>query len=173
MLAASVAVAAVFAGTDAVADFLISTREMRLLGSFLAGMFFTSVFTTAPAMVALGEISALGGSVWLTAAIGAAGAVVGDLLLFSIVKNRLSEHLALHMRNAKGWSRFSLLLRAKSLRWLSFFIGGLIIASPFPDELGVSLLGISRMRTSWFVALSYVFNFFGILAIGGIAHVLV
>lgn len=169
----SVAVALFFVSTDAVATFLVSTREMQLIGSFIAGLFFTSVFTTAPAIIALGEISALGGSAWLTAVIGALGAVLGDLILFSIVKDRLSEHMASHLKNTKGWSRFSLLMSTKSLRWLSFFIGGLIIASPFPDELGVSLLGISKMRTSWFVVLSYTFNFIGILAIAGIAHLLV
>jgi hypothetical protein len=170
---ASVAVAVFFVSTDTVSAFLVSTREMQVVGSFIAGMFFTSVFTTAPAIIALGEISALGGSVWVTAAIGALGAVVGDVVLFTIVKDRLSEHMASHLKNTKGWTRFSLLMRTKSLRWLSFFIGGLIIASPFPDELGVSLLGISKMRTSWFVVLSYTFNFIGILAIAGIAHLLV
>jgi hypothetical protein len=173
VIAASVAVALFLVSTDVVAKFLVSTREMQLIGSFIAGMFFTSAFTTAPAIVALGEISALGGSPWATAAVGALGAVLGDLILFSVVKDRLSEHMASHLRNTKGWSRFSFLMGTKSLRWLSFFIGGLIIASPFPDELGVSLLGITKMRTSWFVALSYTFNFFGILAIAGIAHLLV
>lgn len=173
VIAASVAIAVLFVSTDTVANFLISTREMQLVGSFVAGIFFTSAFTTAPAIVALGEISALGGSAWTTAAVGALGAVFGDLILFSIVKDRLSEHMASHLKNVRGWSRFSMLMGTKSLRWLSFFIGGLIIASPFPDELGVSLLGISKMRTSWFLALSYAFNFIGILTIAGIAHLIV
>lgn len=173
MITASIVIAFFLVSTDAVATFLVSTREMQIVGSFIAGVFFTSVFTTAPSIVALGEISALGSSAWMTAAIGALGAVFGDLILFSIVKDRLSEHLASHFRNVKGWSRFSMLMKAKSLRWLSFFIGGLIIASPFPDELGISLLGISKMRTSWFLVLSYAFNFIGILAIAGIAHLFV
>ncbi|MFA5853634.1 MAG: hypothetical protein WC866_00970 [Patescibacteria group bacterium] len=173
VIVASIAVAIFFVSTDTVARFLVSTREMQLIGSFVAGVFFTSAFTTAPAIIALGEISALGGSAWSTAAIGALGAVLGDLILFTIVKDRLSEHMATHLKNTKGWSSFSFLMSTKSLRWLSFFIGGLIIASPFPDELGVSLLGISKMRTSWFVVLSYTFNFIGILAIAGIAHLLV
>lgn len=172
VLFVSVAVAVFLASTDTVARFLVSTREMQLIGSFLAGLCFTSVFTTAPAIVALGEIVALGGNPWMTAAVGALGAVLGDLLLFAIVRDSLSQHLAEHLKSTRGWSRFSLLMRSKSLRWLSFFMGGLIIASPFPDELGVSLLGIAKMRTSWFVLLSYSFNFIGILAIGGIARLL-
>lgn len=142
-----------------------------MIGSFVAGIFFTSIFTTAPAIVALGEIAASGHAV-ATAAIGALGAVLGDLVLFALIRDRLSEHLAGHLKGSRGWMRFAVLARSKSFRWFSFFIGGLIIASPFPDELGISLLGFSKMRTLWFVPLSYAFNFLGILAVGGIANVI-
>ena len=171
-IAVSLAIAVFFATTEAITKSLVSTSEMQIVGSFVAGIFFTSMFTTAPAIVALGEIAAHGDSAWLTAAIGALGAVFGDMILFTIVRDRLSEHLIGHLRSVKGWARFSHVMGSKSLRWLSFFIGGLVIASPFPDELGVSLLGISKMRTSWFVVLSYIFNFIGILTVGGIAHLL-
>ena len=53
VIAASVAIAVLFVSTDTVANFLISTREMQLVGSFVAGIFFTSAFTTAPAIVAM------------------------------------------------------------------------------------------------------------------------
>ncbi|WKZ29134.1 MAG: hypothetical protein QY323_00225 [Patescibacteria group bacterium] len=173
VLGVSVAVAVLIATTDTVSRFLVSTQELQVIGSFLAGMCFTSVLTTAPAIVTLGEIVALGGSPWMTAAIGALGAVLGDLLLFAVVRDRLSEHLAEHLKNTRGWSRFSLLMRSKSMRWFSFFVGALVIASPFPDELGVSLLGIAKMRTIWFVLISYTFNFIGILALGGVVRLLV
>ena len=48
-------------------------------------------------------------------------------------------------------------------------LGGIIIASPFPDELGISLLGFSKMKTTAFIPVSLIFNFLGILAIGLIA----
>ena len=51
-------------------------------------------------------------------------------------------------------------------------MGGLIIASPFPDELGIGLLGFSKMRTRWFVLLSFTFNFIGIFLIGLVAKTL-
>lgn len=145
--------------------FLTATPKIRVLGSFFAGIFFTSVFTTAPAIVALGEI-AQSGSVWTTALVGALGSVIGDMLIFLIVRDRLSEHLMGHLKASEGWMRFMVLIRSRSFRLASFFIGGLIIASPFPDELGISLMGFSRVRTQWFVPLSYAFNFLGILLIG-------
>ena len=68
--------------------------------------------------------------------------------------------------------RIKLLLKLKLFRWLTFFAGGLIIASPFPDELGISLLGFSKMRTSWFIPLSFALNCIGILLIGWVAKAL-
>lgn len=165
----SLAIAIGLAGTGLIERLLTSSVELRSLGSLFAGMFFTSVFTTAPAIVALGEV-AQAGSVWTTAALGAVGAVLGDLLIFTLVRDKLSEHLMGHLKDSRGWLRFTLLVRSSGFRWISFFIGGLIIASPFPDELGISLLGFSKMRTAWFVPLSYVFNFAGILAIGAAAR---
>ena len=60
--------------------------------------------------------------------------------------------------------------KLKFFRWLTFLVGGLIIASPLPDELGISILGFSKMKVSWFIAISLVFNFIGILLIGVVAR---
>src|SRR5262249_43219313 len=73
------------------------------------------------------------------------------------------------LQSQSRMAAFLLIVRSSRLRWLSFFVGGLIIASPLPDELGIGLLGVARLRTAWFVLLSYAFNFLGILAIGGLA----
>src|SRR3984885_5345109 len=48
--------------------------------SFIAGFFFTSVFTTAPAVAALGTI-AEHQNMFVTALFGAAGAMLGDMLI--------------------------------------------------------------------------------------------
>ena len=50
--------------------------------------------------------------------------------------------------------------------------GGLILASPLPDELGVAVLGFSKMRLKYFALLSFVFNFLGIAVIGLVARAL-
>ncbi len=165
----SVLVAIILAQSDALKSILESARQLQVLGSFVSGIFFTSVFTTAPAIVALGEISR-SGSILLTALFGAMGAVIGDLLIFRFIKDRLSEHLLELIKHEKGWRRVKALVKLKYFRWFTFLAGGLLIASPFPDELGVSLLGISRTKTSLFILISFFFNFVGILAIGAVAR---
>jgi len=171
VIGASILIAAALVYSGVIEDVLTTTHGVRLFGSFFAGLFFTSVFTTAPAIAALGTI-AQSGSVWETALLGAAGAVIGDMVIFLLVRDRLSEHLMEHLKHNQGWARFMLMVRSRSFRWLSFFIGGLIIASPFPDEIGISLLGFTKLKTLWFFPLSYAFNFIGILAIGAAATAL-
>ncbi len=164
----SVVIAIILAKTGVLASILTATRSLEILGSFVAGLFFTSIFTTAPAVVALGQI-AQHNSIWVVAFLGGLGAVVGDLIIFRFVRDRFSEHL-IGVLQEKGISkRMKAIFRAKFFRWLTFLLGGLIIASPLPDELGISLLGFSKMKTSWFVPLSFIANFGGILLIGFVA----
>ncbi len=167
LVAVSVFVAIALMKTDVLVGVLTSTKELEYLGSFLAGLFFTSIFTTAPAIVTLGEIAQANG-VWPTAALGALGAVVGDLLIFRFVRDSLTEHVAALVK-ARGRGRKSSVSRGRLLRWLAFMVGGLVIASPLPDELGVSLLGMSKVRMAVFVPVALVFNFLGIAAIGFVA----
>ncbi len=132
-------------------------------------MFFTSVFTTAPAIVALGEF-AKEGSLLVTAFFGAAGAVIGDLLIFKFVRDELSGHIATLARSPKRPSRIRELFKNRWFRWIPFFLGGFIIASPLPDELGVGLMGISHADTRTFMVFSFCFNFLGIILIGLVAR---
>jgi hypothetical protein len=161
----SVIIAVILAKTDIIISILTSSAEWEALGSFFGGLLFTSVFTTAPAIVTLGEIGQVH-SVWKVALVGAMGAVTGDLIIFKFIKDRFSVHLADLLRHESGGKRFQSLIKNRVFIWLTFMLGGLIIASPLPDELGISLLGFSKMRRSWFILLSFVFNFLGILLIG-------
>jgi len=171
IIAISIVVAVLLVQTDALVAILLSARELEVLGSFIAGMFFTSIFTTAPAIVTLGEI-AHDNSIVLVSLFGALGAVIGDVIIFRFVRDKFSEHLVQLAKHTGIGKRTIVLLRLKLFRWVSLFVGGLIIASPLPDELGVSVLGFSKIRTSWFIPLSFAFNFIGIFLIGLIARAL-
>lgn len=167
----SVVIAVDLVKSDVLIKILTSSQGLEQFGSFIAGIFFTSVFTTVPSIVTLGEI-AQGYPVLHVAFFGAIGSVLGDLLIFRFMKDRLSRDLLHLLSHAPGSKRIRALFRLKYFRWFTFFIGGLIIASPLPDELGVSLLGFSKMKESLFIPLSFAFNFIGIYIIGTIARLL-
>ena len=167
----SVIVAVILAKTGVFTKILTSTQELELFGSFVAGIFFTSVFTIALAIVTLGEI-AKDNSILLTAIFGAMGAVVGDLIIFRFIRDRLSEHLMELIKHNSAGKRVKVLFKLKLFRWLTFLVGGLIIATPFPNELGISLLGLSKIKTRLFIPLSFILNFIGISLVGLVAKAL-
>ncbi|MBI4066014.1 hypothetical protein HY412_02400 [Candidatus Kaiserbacteria bacterium] len=165
----SVLVAVLLVQTEVLTNLLASAEQLEIFGAFVAGMFFTSIFTTAPAIAALGEISVMQG-IFYTALLGAAGSVLGDLIIFRFIRDRFSEHVSEIMAHQSIWRRFHLLFKRRFFRWFTFLLGGLILASPLPDELGIAVLGFSKMRVKYFALLSFVFNFLGILAIALIAR---
>jgi len=165
----SIIIAIVLIKTHAITQILTSTAELELLGTFVAGMFFTSIFTTAPAIATLGEIS-LSQSIYTTALVGALGSVVGDLVIFRFIKDRVADDIIEVLRYEGVLRRVQAIVRFRFFRWLTFLLGGIVIASPLPDELGVALLGASKVSVRYFLILSFTFNFLGILAIGHAAH---
>lgn len=168
----SVLIALILAKTGILIQVLTQTKGMEIVGSFVAGMFFTSILTTAPATVVLGEI-AQSNSVLLVAIFGGLGALIGDFIIFRFVRDRFSEHLILLLNSKRTRDRIKFLLKLKSLKWLTFALAGIIIASPLPDELGISLLGFSKTRTSLFIPFSFVANSTGVLFIGLIGKSLI
>ncbi|OHA93470.1 MAG: hypothetical protein A3H52_01500 [Candidatus Zambryskibacteria bacterium RIFCSPLOWO2_02_FULL_39_26] len=165
----SVLIAFVLVETDTISRILDTTVELKLLGSFIAGIFFTSIFTTVPAIVTLGELAKIN-TVVPTALFGALGAVLGDLIIFKFIRDRLSEHLVELLKHDSSWKRIKTLFRLRYFKWLTFFLGGIILASPFPDELAISLFGVSKIKVPLFIAVSFIFNFIGIFIIGTLAR---
>lgn len=152
--------------------FLSSLNNFKIIGIFVSGMFFTSVFTSPVAMAAFIQFSKEG--IFIAAFFGALGALLGDFIIFKFVKNRVLDDLIyltnINISNGNVKGRFESIFKLKLFRWITIFLGAVIIASPFPDELGLIMLGISNLNSFLFLPFSFVMNFIGILIIGGIAN---
>lgn len=164
----SIIVAIILAKTGALESILTSTQEWKALGSIIAGMFFVSAFTAAPAGVVLFEIAATN-SLWEVAFFGGIGALIGDLLIFRFIKDGLSEDLLWMMGKFKN-KKISILPRFKVFRYLMPIVGAIIVASPVPDEIGLAMMGLSKMKTAVFIPISFALNFLGIFVIGLFAN---
>ena len=134
-----------------------------IIASFVAGIFFTSAFTIAPSAIVLSQI---GGHVspHIVAIIGALGATCGDLLLFTFIRDRFAKDLMNSLRPSIV-KKILHSLHLGFLKWLSPILGALIIASPLPDELGLTLLGLSRTRILVLIPISFIMNTIGIYVI--------
>lgn len=167
----SIFVAINLAQTDVVREFLTSAQGVRWLGSFFAGMFFTTVFTSFPAMVVLGEIAQAGNPLFV-AFFGGLGALIGDFVIFRFVRDRIADDFD-YLIKRSGTERFFSIFHRRLFRWFVPFIGALVVASPLPDEIGLTMMGLSKMKNNMFIPVSFTLNFLGIFVIGLIAKSLV
>lgn len=135
-----------------------------LLGAFIAGSMFTYGFTSAPATAAF-LIMSESHSILLTAIIGGMGSMFGDMVIFKLIRSSFTDEV-------KKLAHEKIVREAnhavpKSLKhYFTPLLAGLIIASPFPDEVGVCMMASDRkLSQKGFMMLSYIFNTLGILAI--------
>ena len=170
-LAISIAVAVFFVKTG-VADKLITSLDgLKWLGIVIAGLFFTSIFTSAPSVVLLG-VFAEDSSLFVVAILGGLGAVIGDFIIFSFVKNRVSKNLELMLASSPK-SRIPLIFKKELFKFFLPLLGAIIIASPLPDEIGVTMLGVSKMSKKRFILLTFILNSIGIFIIAGMAKTII
>lgn len=151
------------ADTEIAHTLIFQIGRYGYLGSAITGIFFVSTFTVVPASVVLFHLAQDLNPI-LVALCAGMGAVIGDLLIFRFLKDGVFDELAPIFKRFEG-SYFSMLFKTPYFAWLVPVAGAIIIASPLPDELGIGLLGLSRIKTWQFVGLAFVLNSLGILAV--------
>jgi hypothetical protein len=134
----------------------------EILVSFFSGIFFTSIFTIAPASIALVDVSGI--SIMEVSFWGALGALCGDLILFFFIRDRFAKNVMASMRPSV-LRQILKTFHFGFMKWLAPVIGALIIASPLPDEFGLALLGFSKTKLSLLVPMAFVMNFVGIYSL--------
>lgn len=164
----SVLIAGWLVKSGLIVSWFVKTESMRVLGSLIAGFFFSSIFTAAPATVVLGQI-AQANSILLVAFLGAVGAMMADFILFYFVRDRVAQDFLYLIQVVKP-KRLISIFHLRLFRFIMPFIGALIIASPLPDELGLMMLGLSKVKTKFFLLLVFSMNFLGIVIIGLVAR---
>lgn len=144
----------------ATALWLRSLGDLGLVGAFVAGIFFVSSFTVAIAGVGLFFMAETMNPITLSLVAGL-GAVIGDYLIFRFVKDRVFEELKPLFLKIGG-SSLHKILKSRHFHWLASILGAIVIASPFPDEIGIGLMGLSKIKNWQFLLLTFVLNSIGI-----------
>lgn len=145
--------------------------EWSAVASFVVGMFWTSVFTISPASIALAHLSHSIDPVTL-ASWGAFGAMLGDLIIFFYIRDVFAEDIKGAIKNSR-FKKFLSKTHFSFLRWFGPVVGAVVIASPLPDEIGLSLMGVSKMKTRYLIPTAFVFNFIGIYLLALVSQGLV
>lgn len=142
---------------------LLSLGTLGYVGAFFAGMLFVSTFTVATGAVILLVLAETLSPLEIGLVAGA-GAVLGDFTIFRFIKDNLLKEVT-PIYNHFGGNHLSHILHSKYFSWTLPVIGAIIIASPFPDEIGVSLMGISKMKIYKFLFVSFLLNALGIFLV--------
>ena len=151
---------------------LHSLGEWGYLGAFLGGMLFSSTFTVSIGSVILFILANNNLSSIEIAIFGAIGGVVCDFIIFQTIRSRGLVDEIKHIFEFLGGEKLHHIVKTKYFSWTLPVIGAIIIASPFPDEIGVSLMGISHMKPQRFLLLSLCMNFTGIFLIVSAARII-
>ncbi len=155
-------------GTSVAHSVIGTFASWGYLGAFLTGVFFASTFTVAAAIVVLFSLANLLPSLPL-ALVAGVGAMLGDYLIFTFVRDHLvREWIPVYCRVAG--TPLGRVFSSPFFAWFAPVLGAFIIATPLPDEVGVSLLGIAGIRSWKMLALTFVLNAIGIFGIVYLAH---
>ena len=139
--------------------------SLKYAGIFIAGFFFSFGFTTPFAVGFF--ITSNPSNILLAAVIGGLGAALADLTIFKIIRFSFMDEFK-KIENTKLIKRIIKEIESeipKKFRvYLLYAFSGIVIASPLPDEFGVTMLaGLSNIKTIKLIAVSYFCNTIGIL----------
>lgn len=141
-----------------------NNEVVPILGSFgiisalVGGMLYSSTFTVATGALIIFSLSKIV-SPFEMVFFGMVGAVICDLIIFKLTKNTLSLEVEGMFEKVGNKHRFwKKLIHTKYFGWGLPLFGAILIASPLPDELAVSIIGISKMKTGQFILLSSLSN---------------
>jgi len=138
--------------------------KLGVIGAFLSGILFASTFTVATGGLLLIKLSNTLNPLLLIV-FGALGAVSADLLIFLFVKDKVANEVTPIYEKFLAHHHLKKILHTRYFSWTLPVLGAIIIASPLPDELGVSLMGISAMTITKFAMVSLFSHTLGMISL--------
>lgn len=136
--------------------------QFKFISEFIAGMLYAS-FLTSPISLAMIAVLSKGSNPVAVALVAGFGAVFSDLLMVSFFRQN-SGDLDFISRQLH-FNKINKYLIKWKIEFLIPAIGAFIVASPLPDELGLMMLGASKLKYYQLVILTYLLNTAGILLI--------
>jgi len=164
LLIAIIASYLIFSNSN-ISEVVKNLGTLNYLGIFLAGLLFSFGFTTPFAIGFF--LTTSPENIFLAAIIGGFGALLSDFIIFRIIKvSFMDEFNSLEktrpLKNIIDLVKHHIPTKIKI--YLLYVFSGIIIASPLPDELGVTMLaGLTHIKNSVFIIISLICNTLGIL----------
>ena len=148
--------------------------SMSYLGTFLAGFFYAYGFTAAPATAILLSI-AKDQNLIVASLVGGFGALISDIIIFMLIKSTFSYEVKAISKTKliKFIGKEEKLLFGSFKKYILATFAGFIIASPFPSELGISLMAsLKDISFKRFLIIAYILHTIGIFIILNIGNLI-
>ena len=157
--------------TPEIANLIAGSGSFGYLGAFVAGFFFSTMFSAPLATVALlllGKVH----DPFTVALIAAIGTMMADYIIFKLVRKSIDNltaeiaelKLFIERHNPIHLSPENLLFHRIKM-YLVPIAAGLIIASPLPDESAIAMLGAANYDKKKLLVFAFVANFIGIFVL--------
>jgi hypothetical protein len=159
----SIGVAVTLAVTGIFDQWVASLGRPGLWIALPAGFAFVSIFTAAPASVLLYQLGAHEPILPVTL-LASFGAVIADVLIYRFIRHSLFADLKNFISHGMT-ERFAIVARNQKYHWFLVILGAIAVASPFPDEVGLALMGVRVLPFRIFLPLVFALDFLGILAL--------
>lgn len=138
--------------------------HMGYFGTFLAGFFYAYAFTAAPATAVL-LILAKEQNIYFAGPVAGVGALLGDLVIFYTARRIFGGEMQ-HLSQSKIVLSAQRKMSNSLQRYLLVSVAGLLIATPLPTEIGVTLMSsIRNMSARNFSVIAYIVHTSAILII--------
>lgn len=128
-------------------------------GIFIAGALYTYGFTASAALFIIPAFLPDYSPIFI-ALVAGLGATLADITIFKFMKGNLKKEI----QSVARIPAVRRTLNSRILRhpWSRALVGFLVISSPFPDEIGVAFLSMTRMDESTFRIVSFGANILGV-----------
>ncbi|MBI2632685.1 hypothetical protein HYW75_06795 [Candidatus Pacearchaeota archaeon] len=146
-------------------NFVSRLDNLGYLSIIFSGVLFSFGFTTP---FAVGIFLSLNPeNILLASLLGGIGAMISDIFIFKIIKFSFIDEFKLLEKTKPLKKIISLIdnnIAHKIKIYLLYAFAGIIIASPLPDEIGVTMLaGLTKIKIRKLALISFIFNTIGIL----------
>jgi uncharacterized membrane protein YdjX (TVP38/TMEM64 family) len=152
-------------------SYLLHLGNLGYVGAFFAGILFVSTFTVATGAIILLILAETLSPIEI-GFIAGLGAVIGDFVIFRFIKDDLAREIKQIYNLFDRNYHFKKIFNSRYFSWTLPVMGAIIIASPLPDEIGVSLMGISKLKAYQFLFISFVLNAVGIFVVVSMSAVI-
>ena len=137
-------------------------------GAFVIGFLVIMTFTVVPSLAVLITLSETMNP-FLLSLLAGAGGMCGDYLLMRYFRSETDELLS--DNTLKNHMFLKRVLNSRIFHWVGPLIGSIIVASPFPDEIGITLLGITKLETKKFLLLVFILDTLGVFLIISVGNI--